>query len=76
MMPLQKHNFNAADDSYEKECDTDKIVVSEEEIIIGPIRDCPKFRILIVGQTGVGKSTILSKVFRITDLEVNPNVIL
>jgi predicted GTPase len=64
------HDFNAKDDSYSKEYDTEKIPVNDEEVIIKPIRDCPKFRILIVGQTGVGKSTILSKVFKITDLQV------
>jgi predicted GTPase len=66
----KQHNFNSPDDSYAKEFDTEKILVSDEEVIIKAIRDCPKFRILIVGQTGVGKSTILSKVFKITDIEV------
>lgn len=69
-MPLQKLNFNASHDSYDNDCDTNKIPVSDE-IIIDPIRNCPKFRILIVGQTGVGKSTLLSKVFKITDLQVS-----
>lgn len=69
-MPLRKLDFNVPDDSYDNECDTYKIPVSDE-IVIDPIRNCPKFRILIVGQTGAGKSTIMSKVFKITDMQVS-----
>jgi predicted GTPase len=59
-MPL---NFNAEQDCYELECDTSKILVSNNSPdLLGGVE---KFRILIVGRTGVGKSTLVSAVFGI-----------
>lgn len=42
--------------------DTSKEVVSPPSNILS---ECPKFRILIIGSTGVGKSTICSRVLNI-----------
>jgi len=33
-------------------------------------RECKKFRICIIGRAGVGKSTLLSRVFGVSDEEV------
>jgi predicted GTPase len=49
------------DDSRADE-DTAKIVVDD---VAAMLHKCPRFRILIVGKTGVGKSTIASRVFGI-----------
>jgi hypothetical protein len=41
-MPLQTFDFNAPDDSYGNDCDTNKILVSNE-IIIDHVRDSQGF---------------------------------
>lgn len=64
-------DLNPPDDDYKRDIDTSKIVLE------GPSSDffdlpeaCDKFRILIIGKAGVGKSTICSKVFGITPEQV------
>ncbi len=46
------------------EIDTSKEVVPPPSTILS---ECPKFRILIIGGSGVGKSTICSHVFGISE---------
>jgi putative ribosome biogenesis GTPase RsgA len=36
--------------------------------------ECKKFRICIIGRTGVGKSTLLARVFGFNDVEVRETI--
>ncbi|KAF4450003.1 hypothetical protein F53441_6787 [Fusarium austroafricanum] len=55
-------NLNAPNDEYNQEVDTSKIVVEGPTFNNLP-ESCDKFRILVIGKAGVGKSTICSVVF-------------
>jgi predicted GTPase len=55
-------NMNTHNDSYMREIDTRKIVTAAQPNLNLP-ENCDKFRILIIGKAGVGKSTICSAVF-------------
>ncbi|KAM5341869.1 hypothetical protein ACJ41O_014900 [Fusarium nematophilum] len=55
-------NLNAPNDEYSQEVDTSKIVVEAPSFTNFP-ESCDKFRILVIGKAGVGKSTICSNVF-------------
>jgi stage III sporulation protein SpoIIIAA len=46
------------------EVDTAKEMVPPTNNIVA---QCPKFRVLIIGRSGVGKTTILGKVFKVTE---------
>ena len=50
-----------------------EVDTSEEAIPRLPavLQNCPQFRILIIGQSGVGKSTICSRVFNISGQDVS-----
>jgi putative ribosome biogenesis GTPase RsgA len=65
-------DFNAPNDYFELECDTSKIPIPTQ----GPLNlpdGCNKFRILLTGRSGVGKSTLVSAVFGITPRAVSGN---
>jgi hypothetical protein len=56
-------NFNAQDDSKDRECDTMKIPVDLAESDFD-IPDAPKaLRVLTAGRSAAGKSTLVSSVF-------------
>ncbi|KAH7253079.1 hypothetical protein NW759_013706 [Fusarium solani] len=55
-------NLNAPNDDYSQDVDTSKIVVDAPTFTNLP-ESCDKFRILVIGKAGVGKSTICSTVF-------------
>ncbi|GAB1318542.1 hypothetical protein MFIFM68171_08752 [Madurella fahalii] len=59
-------DLNSPNDDFQKDVDTAKIVIEgpSTEVLDLP-ESCDKFRILIIGKAGVGKSTICSKVFGI-----------
>ena len=59
---------NAFHDWSRLEVDTFKEMVPPTNNILA---QCPKFRILIIGRSGVGKTTICSKVFKVTDSMVH-----
>ncbi|KAK3984702.1 hypothetical protein QBC44DRAFT_336483 [Cladorrhinum sp. PSN332] len=59
-------NLNVANDDYRLDVDTSKIVTEAPSTqLLNLPEACDKFRILIIGKAGVGKSTICSKVFGI-----------
>lgn len=58
-------DLNLSDDDYKKDVDTSKIVLEAPPAELLNMPDCDKFRILIIGKAGVGKSTICSRVFGI-----------
>ncbi|KAK4161487.1 hypothetical protein QBC43DRAFT_372232 [Cladorrhinum sp. PSN259] len=63
---LSPLNLNVPDDDYRRDVDTSKIVIEAPNTqLLNLPESCDKFRILIIGKAGVGKSTICSKVFGI-----------
>ncbi|KAM0426009.1 hypothetical protein ACHAPT_008638 [Fusarium lateritium] len=56
-------NLNAPNDEFRQEVDTSKIVVDAPSPFQSLPESCDKFRILVIGKAGVGKSTICSTVF-------------
>lgn len=63
-------NLNAPNDEYKLEVDTSKIVVEGPTFNNLP-ENCDKFRILVIGKAGVGKSTICSVVFGVPPEKVS-----
>lgn len=63
-------NLNAPNDDYSQDVDTSKIVVDAPTFTNLP-ESCDKFRILVIGKAGVGKSTICSTVFGVPPEKVN-----
>lgn len=65
--PHSPLNLNVDDDDYRLDVDTSKVITEAPSAqLLNLPEACDKFRILIIGRAGVGKSTICSKVFGIS----------
>ena len=63
-MGQEKETFSLDEKHYQEALQSyEKSTFYPEDIL----QECPKFRILIIGQAGAGKTTICSKVFHVSE---------